>query len=169
MQRINNKIVASLLFLLSYLPGLSAPKDTIHVSLSIRNKEASKTSDLNISVIIDANTKDSVRLPREMVWGYFPAYQGFLEMQVQKKTGTVYYNLKNGIDRIDNYPVSTFDTLTTGHPLTFDFDAGGLYIYEKGEYRIRVLCRLSLLNPHKDIYSNWIYFSCKNTLILSKN
>ena len=99
-------------------------------------------------------------MPKQDEWGVIGAYPGFLMIQVQKKEGNKYVNMRHLIARIDNFPLVDIDTLFMNQERTFKFPISELYHYGKGQYRVRVLCTFADLNPVKDTYTRRAYFNC---------
>jgi len=67
--------------------------------------------------------------------------------------------------RLDSYPGVDIDTLRINQSKSWKYNINRTYNFNKGSYRIKVLARLSTLNPTKDISSKWFYFSCSQDIV----
>ena len=117
--------------------------------------------DLDINIEIRSVQKNPLIVPKDEALGYVDDHLGFLRVQVQKEIDGKYQDIRHhGL--IDNAP-TVLDTLYYGDVRKFDVSFAILYKFEKGNYRIRFLGAFSILNPgSKDVYSDWLYFTCKS-------
>jgi len=145
----------------SYYDAFSAYKDSVEFHLTIPKAEILTWHDLTINLTITSKQRAPLVLPKDGVIGYVHG-EGFFLIEAQKKINGKYVTIQ-GDARIDN-PPSYLDTLHMNDTRKFKFSLALFYQYTKGDYRIRVLTILSQLNPTKDIYSNWVYFSCKKEI-----
>ena len=89
----------------------------------------------------------------------------FLEIE-QKKSDSIFYPLSMIDERLPSYNKSDFTSLSDGKFLIDSFNIASFkgYNFETGEYRGRVLFRVSKYNKMGDIYSNWASFSIKQSV-----
>lgn len=123
--------------------------------------------DLDINIEIRSVQKRPLIALKDETLGYVDDHLGFLRVQVQKEIGGKYQNIRHhGL--IDNAPTE-LDTLYYGDVRKFDISFAILYNFKKGNYRIRILGAFSFLNPgSKDVYSDWLYFTCKRESRLNR-
>jgi hypothetical protein len=135
----------------------------IALELSMPKNQILDGKDLMINVKITSHQKKILQITKEEELGYVLQHSGFIAIQVQMKVGQEYHDIPEAA-HIDNYPDVKLDTLYTNHVKRYDIPINMLYHYVKGGYRIKVLARLSELNPVKDIYSDWVYFNCQRAV-----
>jgi len=145
--------------------GFCNPADSLVVKLAFKSKEIKQADDLRMTLTIKSCLKQTVYLPGIDLWGLPSSVDGFYIIQVQKRSEGKYNNLHIR-GALDNIPSLDTEKLHLGEEKELAFPLSMLYQYSKGEYRVRVLCKFSMLNKIRDQYSNWAYFSCDNDIRL---
>ena len=157
----------SILFLLlaiMFATSIRAQKhDSIFVELSLLKKEIYFFDELSLTLRIMSGQQRVLEMPKGALWGYYPEGPSFFSIQTQRKTHGEDKDLK-GNTRFDYPAMVDIDTLQKNDVREFKYQINRLYSYDKGFYRVRVLCHFSMLNPIGDKYSNWIYFHCTHEI-----
>jgi hypothetical protein len=125
----------------------------------MKSRTVGQKDDLLMTLTIKSQQHPSFYLPDTDQWGFIGDPVAFYLIQLQKKAGDKYVNIKLP-GHLDNIPNFRLDTVGPNQERRLDFALYILQSYIKGEYRVRVLCKLSLYNHLKDRYSNWTYFTC---------
>lgn len=95
----------------------------------------------------------------QAVWGYALYHTGFLNIQIQRQENRKYIDAPIS-SRMDSYMGVDIDTLKTNDCKDWSFGLFRINTFTKGKYRIRFLVAFSALNPVRDAYSDWYYFTC---------
>lgn len=59
-------------------------------------------------------------------------------------------------------PDDVFDTLSINDSKETGMNISNFSVPCYGNYRVRVLCFFSALNDMPDVYSDWLYYTCRN-------
>jgi hypothetical protein len=159
-------LLNSLIFLIFFDLELNAQRginDSLLVTVSMPRNDIFKPDDLVLNIKITSQKKGIIEVPVQDVFGYVQDHSGFIAMQTQNKIEGKYTDLPLRT-RIDNIPGVNIDTLRTNDSKVWTYGISGIWKFNKGDYRIRVLARLSILNQATDVYSDWYYFSCKDDI-----
>jgi hypothetical protein len=133
-------------------------RDFIKVSLSTDSKFAIiDSSEFIIRVNIQNKRKGDLILEKPELWSFVGDPNGFCLIQTQRKENGVFVTLEPQAC-VDGISPSN-DTLISNDARSFTFPVQRLYRYIRGQYRMRVLIKLSDLNPIPDVYTDWLYFA----------
>ena len=138
--------------------------DSIDINLNISSKVMSSYKDMIANVYIKDYKKDSIKIPlhSHIYSSILNEFDTDFLFIVEKKGKKKYSSLKLTTFIGDHifYIPGDYDYLKFGDSLYIQYDDwGNLYNYEKGQYRIRVIFKVSNLNNLKDVSSKWIYFT----------
>ena len=158
MKTIPVKIVLCMCLTVS-LHGQSVNKDSVSLTIAMPQKEVSTANHLVIDFQITSHKGTPIEVPVQDVLGFILYHDGFIAIRVQRQINGKYVDAPIA-SSVDSYPGVEIDTLHTNDSKHWSFDISMLHQFIKGNYRIKALARLSLLNPMKDVYSSWHYFKC---------
>lgn len=156
--------ILSLLLAISVATIVRAQKyDSIFVKLSMPKSEINFFGELSLTLRIMSGQERALEIPKGALWGYYSEGPSFFSIQTQKKIDGKYKNIK-GNTRFD-YPAEVdIDTLRKNDVREFKYQINRLYSYNRGLYRVRVLCHFSTINPVGDKFSNWTCFYCNRAI-----
>jgi hypothetical protein len=153
----------SVIIVYAFCNGSQAQESSSNpIQLNIASQNVSHGYEMSLSVRIISKWQKPIAVPRDLSWGQLTAPNfAFLYIELQRKVGGKYKEVSLNAT-LDNFGSVEVDSLYQGDSVaSSDFSMAGLTKYPIGDYRVRVLCRLSAFNPGmKNIYSNWVYFRC---------
>jgi hypothetical protein len=134
-------------------------KDSVSLAIAMPEKEVSTADNLIFDFQITSHKRTPIEVPVQDVLGFILYHDGFIAIRIQRQINGKYVDAPIA-SSVDSYPGVDVDTLHTNDSKHWSFDISMLHLFVKGNYRIKALARLSLLNPMKDVYSSWYYFKC---------
>jgi hypothetical protein len=134
----------------------------VSVTISLPQKTASYIEDLVLSIKVKSKTNKKIIVPKYISVGFMYDSSGFICIQVQKKTGNTYEDLKPRRHMESLLPDDVFDTLSINDSTETGVNISGFSVPCYGSYRVRVLCFFSAYNEMPDVYSDWLYYSCRD-------
>jgi hypothetical protein len=134
----------------------------VSVTISLPKKTASYAEDLLLGIKIKSNTNNKIIVPKYLSIGYIYDSSGFICIQLQKKTGNTYENVMPHGTMDNLLPDDVFDTLSINDSREISMNISGFSVPCYGSYRIRVLCFFSAYNYMPDVYSDWLYYNCRD-------
>jgi hypothetical protein len=151
-------VVSIFIMYFGFIPQASCQvKDSIVVHLSTAKREIEANSPFPITLRIESKQHRILEMPKGAMWGHKPEGIRYFSLEVQKKADGKYRDLKWN-SRVDVPSTIDIDTLHYDDFREYTGKLDWLFVYSKGEYRVRVLCLFSSTNDTRDVYSNWAYF-----------
>jgi hypothetical protein len=138
--------------------GIKAQQNALFsANLYPKISEIKNIDSLNFKFEFVSKSKEGIMFPKQDAWGVFTQGSGYFQIQVQMRKGKRYIDLYSRA-HMDNLYELQYETLKVNMSRIFNCSLSGLFQFDSGYYRVRVLSLLSISNNLNNVFTNWCYF-----------